>query len=79
MHCENITNHICKNFHEENPDCREFRKQEVMINLRKVKETSYMIGNRSIGYLNKIRWIVAKGVRTVSCVDDAISTVTKIG
>ena len=69
MYCGNITDHTCKEFYKENPDCHDCKKQKVMTNLRKVGETFYMEGNIVIGDLNDPGWVVVRGVRVDSCVD----------
>ena len=75
---EIFTNHTCKYFYKENSDYRECRKEEIVINLRQLKEKLYMKGDRFIGDLKDSRWVVVRGVRINSLIDDDISTVTNI-
>ena len=57
-----ITNLICKDLYKDKKECLQCRSWEQIIDLREIPKTSYQPGQRIIGCLETLGWIVVRGV-----------------
>ena len=57
---ENVTNEIYKDLYTESPECSNYRKLEKIIDLHDISLTSYLPGDRIIGCLDSLGWVVVR-------------------
>ena len=76
---ESINSKICVDMYKENPNCIKCRRWEEIVNLRGIPPTSFASGERIIGCLDTLGWIVVRGVRTTKDTYRAIEGISKLG
>ena len=60
---KDIHSHICGDFYMPYPRCRHCNREETVIDLRDIPEDSYATGERIIGDLENLGWVVCRGIR----------------
>ena len=60
---ESIHVHTCCDIYKERPICIDCCRHDTVVDLRGIGLNSYSHGDRSIGDLDELGWIVARGVR----------------
>ena len=65
--------------YKENPNCINCRKWEEVIDLRGIPPTSFAPGDRIIGCLDTLGWVIVRGVRTTNDTSRAIENISKLG
>ena len=76
---DDITSKICKEFYTRSPECSHCRKCEEIIDLRGILPTSYSPGDRIIGCLESLGWVVVRGIRIEKETYDAINVISEAG
>ena len=76
---DDITNKICKDFYEEDPDCGNCSKEAEILDLRGVLPHSFAPGDRIIGCLKELGWVVIRGIRVQEKTYEAINTIADSG
>ena len=76
---ESINSKICVDMYKENPNCINCRRWEEIVDLRGIPPTSFAPGDRIIGCLDTLGWIVVRGVRTTKDTYRAIENISKLG
>ena len=61
-----MNDHICDNFYISDPFCEYFQKPEVFVELRYISSRSGNTGDCILGDLDKLGWLVLRGLRTNS-------------
>ena len=76
---ENINSKICVDIYKDSPNCINCRKWEETLDLRGIPPTSYAAGERIIGSLDSLGWVVVRGVRITKDTYIAIENISKLG
>lgn len=76
---EDITNVICNQFYEENPRCDYCSKEIEILDLSGVSRHSYNPGDRIIGCLEELGWVVIRGIRVQDDTYESIDTIANSG
>ncbi len=72
---ENITNKVCEEFHAEDPVCFNCCKEAEILDLSGVLPTSFAPGERIIGCIEELGWVVIRGIRVGETTYEAINTI----
>ena len=76
---ENITNKVCEEFHAEDPVCFNCCKEEEILDLSGVSPNSYASGERILGCLEELGWVVIRGIRIGDTTYEAIDKIASYG
>jgi hypothetical protein len=76
---QDITNKICNQFYEENPVCDNCSKDPEILDLSGVLPTSFVPGDRIIGCLEELGWVVIRGIRVGKTTYEAMNTIADSG
>jgi hypothetical protein len=76
---ENITNKVCEEFHAEDPVCFKCCKEEEILDLSGVSPNSYASGERRLGCLEELGWVVIRGIRIGEKTYEAIDYIAQLG
>ena len=76
---DGITYHTCGDIYEEHPTCVHCKRRETVVDLRGIPPTSYSPGERIIGDLEELGWIVVRGVRIDDDTYESINNVSQSG
>ena len=75
---EGITYHICQDIYNEQPTCGHCKRIETVVDLRGISPQSYVPGERIIGDLEELGWIVVRGVRINEPTYESINDVSQL-
>ena len=74
---DKINEHICKDFYKDNLECEHCKEKEIVIDLRKVPDKSSNTGEHICGDLDKLGWVVLRGLKMTDSTYDVINEVSK--
>ena len=74
-----VNEHTCKQFYKDNPECEHCKEKKIVIDLREVPDNSHNTGEHICGDLDKIGWVVLRGLIMKQPTYDAINEVSKKG
>ena len=76
---DDITNNLCEEFYEEDPGCRMCSTEAEIIDLSGIPPTSFASGERIMGCLEKLGWVVIRGIRVGETTYEAINAIADTG
>ena len=75
----NIHHHTCGDIYNDYPTCVHCKRRETVVDLRGVPPTSFVPGERIIGDLEELGWMVVRGVRINDDTYESINNVSQLG
>ena len=76
---DNITKKICEDFYEQEPGCSKCSNEAGILDLSSIPPLSYAPGDRIIGCLEELGWVVIRGIRIDNPTYEAINTIAESG
>ena len=73
---DDITDKVCEDFYEQDPACIMCSTEAEIIDLSGISPMSFAPGERIIGFLEKLGWVVIRGIRVGETTYEVINAIT---
>ena len=79
VHRENIHNRTCQYLYNGNECCAHCKDAEILVDLRGIPKSSYAPGDRILGDLPELGWLIVRTSRVSEEMNESIRQISKLG